>query len=263
MSSRSRLTVLAPPSWWLACLCALTWSVQACQEPETGAANDTSALGAELLESAGEPAAEAPPGRMSRTQTPPPSLAAPRRNIPLDELGYTMGDSAAPVRIVEFSDFGCGYCRQFHVDVFPALEEEYIATGKVQWKYVPMLLGIFGPSAEVAARAGECALAQDRFPPMRDRLFRDQAEWKRADDLMEVLAGYAEDAGLDVTEWRRCVEEDRPADRIASGTATAFQAGVRGTPTFYVLGYSSIPGSLPLDVFRQVLDTVYADATSR
>lgn len=241
-------------------LCVLAVPLLACQEPPSDAVDDTSAVGAELLESAGDGATGAP---MSRSQAPPPSLATPRREIPMAELGYTMGDSAAPVRIVEFSDFGCGYCRQFHMDVFPTLEEEYIATGKVQWKYVPMVLGMFGPSAQVAAGAGECALAQGRFPAMRDRLFEGQAEWKRSGDVLAVLEGYADDIGLDVDEWRQCVNQDARRDRIASGTAAAFQAGVRGTPTFFVLGYAPIPGALPVDIFRQVLDTVYADATSR
>ena len=44
-------------------------------------------------------------------------------------------------------------------------------TGKVEWKYVPMILGMFGPNSEYAAEAGECALEQDKFPEARDRLF--------------------------------------------------------------------------------------------
>lgn len=263
MSSSSSASPL--PSRWLAGLCALALSVTACQDTSAGedGTDDTSAVGADLLMSAERGTTASPDQRMSRAQAPPATLAAPRREIPMSELGHTMGDSDAPVRIVEFSDFACGYCRQFHMETFPTLEEEYIATGKVEWKYVPMVLGMFGPNAEVAARAGECAMAQDRFPAMRDRLFEDQNEWKRARNPLPVLGGFAEDLGLDVAEWRACVEEDRRRDRIASGTAAAFEAGVRGTPTFFIVGYAPIPGSLPVELFRTVLDTVYADATAR
>lgn len=247
----------------MAGLCLVALAAAACQEPSSDAGGDTSGLGAELLQDAGETATQSSNPQMSRTQAPPPSLAAPSREIPMAELGHTMGDSSAPVRILEFSDFGCGYCRQFHMEIFPTLEEEYIATGKVQWKYVPILLGMFGAKAELAARAGECALAQDRFPPMRDLLFEHQPEWKRAGDAMAVFEGYAEEIGLDVDQWRQCVTNDVPRDRINSGTAAGFQAGVRGTPTFFVLEYGSIPGALPLELFREMLDTVYADATSR
>ncbi|HZD04764.1 MAG TPA: thioredoxin domain-containing protein [Longimicrobiales bacterium] len=251
----------------LAGLCAVALVAGGCGETDTPAPGDgTASLGADLLRSREEGTLsdpEAPDARMSTAPAPPPSLAAPTADIPIGELGYTAGDSAAPVRVVEFSDFGCGYCRQFHTETFPTLEEEYIATGKVQWKYVPMVLGMFGPNAEVAARAGECALEQGRFPAMRDRLFQEQPRWKRASDPMPVLADLAEDAGLEVERWRTCVEEDRRHDRIAAGTASAFRAGVRGTPTFFVVGFAPIPGALPLDVFRQVLDTVYAQASTR
>ena len=171
-----------------------------------------------------------------------------------------MGEATAPLRVLEFSDFGCGYCRQFHMEVFPALEREYIATGKVQWKYVPMILGAFGPIAELAAQAGECALEQDAFPPMRDRLFIEQPQWKRASDPLAVFEGYARNLELDVPRWTRCVREDWRRDRIASGTAHALRSGVRGTPTFFIVGHGTIPGSLPLDLFRQVLDGALGDA---
>ena len=46
---------------------------------------------------------------------------------------------------------------------------EYVATGKVYWKYMPMILGIF-PNAMEAAQAGECAGEQGRFREMQDRL---------------------------------------------------------------------------------------------
>lgn len=177
-------------------------------------------------------------------------------------LGYDSGSPDAPIQVVEFSDFGCGYCARFHEEVFPTLERDYIDAGKVEWKYVPMILGIFGANAELAARAGECAGEQDGFPAMRDRLFGSQAEWKRADDPQTHFDRYAREQNLDLERFGRCVDEDWRAERIATGTQLSRQSGVRGTPTFFVVGYGSIPGMLPLEVFREVLDTVYADRTA-
>ena len=186
----------------------------------------------------------------------PPRPVAP---TDLSLLGYDVGVDDAPIRIVEFSDFGCGYCRKFHEEIYPILEEEYVATGKVEWKYVPMILGIFGPNAEHAARAGECGGEQDRFESMRDRLFSGQPEWKGADDPNALFETYASELGLDVDRFRSCVSEGWMDQRIVAGTELSRQVGVRGTPTFVVVGYAPIPGALPLDLFRQVLDTVYAD----
>lgn len=186
-------------------------------------------------------------------------LSAPQRPVSLDDLGYDVGDPDAPVRLVEFSDFGCGYCRRFHQDVWPVLEREYVETGKVYWKYVPMVLGMF-PHAVEAAQAGECAGEQGRFRPMQDRLFADQGSWKNADEPMPPLEAIATDVGLDVGRWRSCIDEGRRNDRVATGTQLSREAGVRGTPTFFVVGYAPIPGALPLELFREVLDTAYAQA---
>lgn len=65
-----------------------------------------------------------------------------------------------------------------------------------------------------------------------------------------------------MAQLRSCISEGRRRDRIAAGSALAQEVGVRGTPTFFVMGYQPIPGVIPLDLFRQVLDTVYAEATA-
>jgi protein-disulfide isomerase len=176
-------------------------------------------------------------------------------------LGYTRGDPDAPLQVIEFSDFACGYCRKFHLETWPALDREYVATGKVQWKYVPMILGMFGPNAEGAAQAGECALEQGRFSAMQDALFENQTDWKRAREPRSLFQGYAEAAGLNVVRWRACVDEEWRAERVDAGTRLSREVGVRGTPTFFVVGYGAIPGAIPADLFRQVLDTAYAART--
>ena len=224
---------------------AVTLSMVACgPEPETRAPDPTTA---NLLSSTEAPSA----GR--------DGPGAPTRPMNLDELGYTLGDPDAPVRLIEFSDFGCGYCRQFHEEVWPTLEQEYVETGKVFWKYVPMILGIF-PNAMDAAQAGECAAEQGRFRDMQDRLFAAQREWKGSDQAEDVLVSIATDLGLDLPRWRACIQDGTRDDRIAAGTQLSQQAGVRGTPTFFVVGYAPIPGALPLELFREVLDTAYAAA---
>ena len=97
------------------------------------------------------------------------------------------------------------------------------------------------------------------FGAMRDRLFSSQPEWKGADDPNPLFETYAAELGLDVDRFRSCVSEGWMDQRIVAGTELSRQVGVRGTPTFVVEGYAPIPGALPLDLFRQVLDTVYAE----
>src|SRR5690625_6346899 len=97
-----------------------------------------------------------------RTGAAPPSILEQeraRQGVDLTGVGYDLGDPCAPISIVEFSDFGCHFCRQFATETFPTLEREYIETGKVRWKYIPFVLGIF-PNGDRAAIAGVCAAQQ-------------------------------------------------------------------------------------------------------
>ena len=254
-------------SGW-ACVIATLGSVGACgvqDESSVSGEASTSDVTESLLSGRDALRARLPMTGAEASQAPPsgPSTSSGptgARTIDIALLGHDSGAPDAPVKIVEFSDFGCGYCRRFHLESYPVLEEEYVRTGKVEWKYVPMILGIFGQNAETAAEAGECALAQDRFEGVRDVLFERQSEWKQAENPLAVFRGFMEEEGLDVPRWERCMVERERRERVESGTQLAQQAGVRGTPTFFILGYAPIPGAIPLDLFKQVLDTVYAQA---
>jgi protein-disulfide isomerase len=213
----------------------------------------TSDVGAALLSTDPEEPAMSTNPELQR-----PSPMGPAPDIPVSDLGHNSGSPDALIKIIEFSDFGCGFCRQFHAEVFPVLEENYIETGKVEWKYVPMILGIFGENAEVAAQVGECAMAQDRFPAVRDRLFEDQPAWQRASDPMPVFRRIAEEEGLDAQRLVTCVRSDANMGRIMAGTQVAQVLGTRGTPSFFVVGEGPIQGVIPVELFSEILDTLYA-----
>jgi len=234
--------------------------------PAAGAPDPVSA---ELLNSvqspglgldAAVPLAQGSASRGRPTANPGPA-GGQAQSLDIASLGYNSGPEGAPVRVLEFSDFGCGYCRRFHQESFPLLEEEYMATGKVEWKYIPIIIGLF-PNAMEAARAGECAGEQGRFPPMRDLLFDRQQEWRNSSDPEPLMEGYARELGLEMERFENCVSQGWQDQRILAGTQLSREVGVRGTPTFFVVGYAPLPGAIPLELFREVLDTVYAEKTA-
>jgi len=230
-----------------------------------GGAPGTSELSRDLLAGSGGPAAAGalsdsvgpgslPPGR-PLAQPPAAGESQEPRTIDIASLGYDSGASGAPVRVIEFSDFGCGFCRQFHLETYSTLEDEYMDTGKVEWKYIPVVIGRFGPAAELAAEAGECAGEQGRFPAMRDRIFELQGEWQRSPDPLPIFRAIAQETGVDVGRWTQCVTEGWRSERVRAGTELGFRAGLRGTPTFLIVGFTALPGAIPLDLFREVLDS--------
>lgn len=175
-----------------------------------------------------------------------------RQRINITDLGVNIGDPDASIQVVEFSDFGCPHCRAFHMETYPTLHDEYVETGKVIWKYVPFVLGTF-PNSLPAARAGECAIAQNRFPRLRDRLFRTQSEWMSVGDPTDLFVDYSRDVGLDAERFRTCLEEGHREERIRETLAVGRDVGINGTPTFFIQG-RVIEGNRPVEFFRQVFD---------
>ena len=183
--------------------------------------------------------------------------------LPIEQLGFDRGLEEAPVKVIEMSDYGCGYCRQFHQETFPTLLTEFIEAGIVQWKFTPYVTGMFGNSipAQVAA---ECTYVQsgDAFEVLNTRLWADQPEWKGSDDAESMVRGWVSELGIDMDTFDTCVEEDESIPRIAGSTALASRIGVRGTPTFFVLGYPPLQGALPLETFRELLTLVHEEITN-
>jgi protein-disulfide isomerase len=196
-----------------------------------------------------------------RDPNPAPAPTSPRlppqeqANQPLliSEMGYHEGSPDAPVKVLELSDFGCGYCRLFHQQTFPTLREIYIEAGLVEWKHVPYVLGIF-PNGLEAARAAECAGEQDGFFSMQKALYDSQAGWRASQDPRELFSGLAEREGLDVERFRSCVYNGWQDGRVRANSRLGQQVGARGTPTFLIDG-QLLAGALPLEDFREVLDT--------
>lgn len=185
----------------------------------------------------------------------PSAERSPRRvtlaGVDLTGIGYDKGSPDAPIVIVDFSDFGCPYCGSHARQTLPELEREFIATGKVFYKYVPFVMGMF-PNGDAAARAAECAAEQGRFWPMHDRLYEAQQEWKRSADPSTLFVGHARALGLEEGSYAACLADGRTNARTARASDVAKQLGIRATPTFAVDG-EAIEGALPLNEFQRVL----------
>ena len=58
-----------------------------------------------------------------------PGLLQEGPPVQIGDLGFNRGDEEAIVKVVELSDFGCGYCKKFHDESFPTLREGFIDSG--------------------------------------------------------------------------------------------------------------------------------------
>ena len=97
---------------------------------------------------------------------------------------------------------------------------------------------------------------------MTTLLFERQSDWKSVSDPAPPVSAIAQAAGLDMAEYQACLDDDRHLWRVQAHGSLARQVGVRGTPTFYLVGYAPVQGALPLELFKQVIDTVLAEVAA-
>ncbi|MGQ0814990.1 MAG: DsbA family protein [Gemmatimonadota bacterium] len=180
------------------------------------------------------------------------AVAAPAsaQDAGLKDVGYDRGNPNAAVTVVEFGDFGCTACGHFARESFQRVEDEFIKSGIVFWKYVPFVAGL--PNGAAAARAAECAAEQGTFWAMHDRLYADQSRWLRERDPKGAFASYAREIGVDVAQYESCYRENRGKARTRRNNSVARELRVRATPTFFING-RAVQGVLPFETFRTLL----------
>jgi predicted DsbA family dithiol-disulfide isomerase len=144
-----------------------------------------------------------------------------RKNDPI------LGPEDAPVTIVEFADFKCDICQKQN-QVLKRVQEEYGDKIRVIWKDYPSYEKN-SPSFK-AARAGRCAWRQDGFWSYADLLYENNDK-EQNDQLFISLAG---DAGLNVYDFRSCLQERRVDDLIMNNIVEASNLGIPGIPFLYV-----------------------------
>ncbi len=142
--------------------------------------------------------------------------------------GFSMGDAKAPLVMVEYTDYQCPFCQQFHNTAFAQIKTNYIDTGKVRFVSRDFPLD-FHDNARRAATAGRCAAEQGKYWEMRHVMIVN-AEALKADNL----ASYAGDVKIDVAKFKSCLESDKFKAQIDQDIAEGGVAGVQGTPSFVI-----------------------------
>lgn len=169
----------------------------------------------------------------------------------------TKGSARAPITVYELSDFQCPFCRRLALEVFPGIEREYIATGKVRWIFLNLPITSIHPNALPAAEFAMCAARVGKFWPAHDLLFQHQAKWAPLKDPAPFLLTLADSIGTPRADLLPCLERNETRELIRGEGEGAARSGVASTPTIYVDGAGLIPGAQPLEVYRQVFDSLY------
>lgn len=165
-----------------------------------------------------------------------PTLADSHAAQTREVLEMFKGAEDAPVTVVEYASFTCPHCKNFHLQVYPQLRENFIDTGKVKFVMREVYFDRFGLWAGMVAR---CA-GPDRYFGVVDLLFEKQSEWLAGGDptvIVENLRAIGRQAGLTNAELDDCLQDQDFAKALVETYQTNASAdGVDSTPSFIVNG---------------------------
>lgn len=178
---------------------------------------------------------------------------------PVAAEDHIRGNLAAPVKVIEFSDFECPFCKGFHATMRQVMGE-YEKDGKVAWVYRHFPIDELHSKARKEAQAAECA----------NELGGNKAFWDYADKLFEVtpsnnrldpaqLPQIAEDVGLDRAKFDTCLDgSGKFAAHIEANIQDATASGGQGTPYSVVITPKGevvpINGAQPYEEVKAVID---------
>jgi protein-disulfide isomerase/uncharacterized membrane protein len=161
----------------------------------------------------------------------------PVRSLDLAGVPFK-GPAEAPVRVVEFSDFLCPFCRSL-AGAFANFLPQSGSRVAVYFKNYP-LDNSCNPHMKAAIHPGACALAlgavcaheQGKFWPYHDKVYASPPPNPSVKDVAR-LAG---EAGLDAAALESCALSAKARERLAAQIAEARNAGVTATPTVFING---------------------------
>ena len=171
------------------------------------------------------------------------SAPVKKQSVKLDTSSsddFVMGRADAPVTIMEFFDYQCGFCAKFNKVTFPQIKRDYIDTGKVRFVFRDYILSMHAMAAQASSLAA-CAQKQGKYLEMHEVLFENPellGQAKFQDLAMKV-------PGLDLEKMNACLADPHlkvdigeegplPSPEAQADMDEGERIGVMGTPAFFL-----------------------------
>lgn len=192
-------------------------------------------------------------GLFNKNSTGETKLSSIKTAISKDDI--QIGNAEAPVSIIEYYSYLCGFCKQFEDDAWQKLKKDYVTTGKVKFILRPF------PPYETG-QAVLCANEQNKFLEYHNYLFENSDKIQNADDLKK----FAKDLGLNESSFNQCMDSQKYKTRVEDlykqGISDMEKAKIptdqRGTPMFFIGGEPLI-GNQPYETFVGIIEKKLAD----
>lgn len=179
---------------------------------------------------------------------------------PVTSADHILGDPNAPIKIVEYSDTECPFCKQFNVTL-KQIMADYGASGKVAWVYRQFPIAGLHPKAPKESEATECVAelgGNDKFWQYIDKIYTITPSNNGLDPAqLPILAA---EVGVDVAKFNACLSSGKYKALVDDSIAEGKVAGAQGTPYSVIITKTDkIPitqGALPYPDMKRIIDAV-------
>jgi|GEM_PF-1434712 len=175
---------------------------------------------------------------------------------------YVMGDSTAPVILVEYASLTCPHCAHFSNVVLPDLEKNYIKTGKL--RYILRQFPLNEPALK-GAMLLDCVGAQDKrkYYTFARVLFDAQNKWAFDNNYDAGLETIATVGGLTKDQYRNCTNNIERETRLLKDKKEALnELKIPHTP-YIVINGEIYQGERSYEEIARFIDAKLAESKKR
>lgn len=167
--------------------------------------------------------------------------AAPAKEHVSTEGQPTLGDTNAPVSVVEFGDYKCPSCKQWGETIYPKLKSDYIDSGDVSFSYINVLF--HGQESILASLASESVYKQDpdAFWDFHKALYDAQPASQQHDEAWVTVERLTQIAGettsVDLAKLEDDLSENSSVlEQVSLDDKLVKENGVQFTPSIMING---------------------------
>ena len=174
--------------------------------------------------------------------------------LKITENDFAIGDSEAPITIIEYASMSCSHCADFHNNTLGDLKSEFIDSGKVRFVFRDFP---FNYPALAGSMMMRCVPNDVRYDYM-NALYKLQKSWVNRDHskTREELYKIMQSGGMKKEDFDLCLSDINLENDLLEGVMNAQREfNIRSTPSFIVNGvlYS---GNKNIKEFRQIIDKI-------
>ena len=162
-----------------------------------------------------------------------------------------LGNSDAPIKVLELFSMTCSHCASFHNNTFPDVKKRLINTGMVQFEMQPFPLDQIALRAHALARA----LPHSKYFPMVSMLLKDIGKWANSPDPLAVLSQMARLAGMGAEKFEAVMSNQLLLEALVAMRQNAYKIWkIQSTPSFVVNGKTLLSGDLSYEDFASKIN---------